>query len=206
MVKLRNSRLVGFLIVFAYILASFVFIHQLESLGAFGQYVFEFFFTILVIWLYRDQLKIKLTFKKSLWVQLIISLLFGFGVYRFAGYLNIGIPFDLTSRETLLFLLILGPVLEEFLFRQALWSATEVMADNRLVAFLGTSALFAFGHFFSYFFLPKEYQPFIIYQTAYVSIIALWWGFNILKRGVITTTILLHLAFNFGFYMGFRLL
>jgi len=204
--RLKNSRLFGFSILLGYILVTFVFIHPLESLGAYAQTIFESLFTILVICLYRDHLKLKSSFNRRLLIQFIVALFFGFGIYRFAGYLHIGIPFDFTSHETILFLLLIGPILEEFLFRQALWSAMQVMADNRLVAFIGTSALFVFGHFFSYFFLPKEYQPFILYQTAYVSIIALWWGFNILKRGVITTTVILHIAFNFGFYMGFRLI
>jgi membrane protease YdiL (CAAX protease family) len=201
---LKKSRIAAFSILTLYLLVRFVFFNQVDAFGPYASYIFEGTFTLLVIFLYRSHLKLKFPFSKSFLAQLVLALILGFGVYRLANTRGFVIPFDLNNRETILFLLLIGPILEEFLFRQALWSSLQILADNRLVAFVGTSVLFVFGHYFAYFFVPDSLRPFVLYQTGYVLIISFWWGASILKSGSILKTIFYHLTFNLGFFLGFK--
>lgn len=196
---MKKSKVVALIFLLVFILASFVYSEKIDRLDAYAMYIFDALFTIIVVGVYRKQLNLKLRFDKSVAIQMVLSFALGFLVYRLAVLRSMTIPFNLNEPETILFLILIGPILEEFLFRQALWSSIQTLADNRLAAYLGTSLLFAFAHFHAYFFVDDLIRPFIVYQTGYVFIIALWWGFNILKHRSILTTILFHIAFNTGF-------
>ncbi|MBI3534181.1 MAG: CPBP family intramembrane metalloprotease [Deltaproteobacteria bacterium] len=99
-------------------------------------------------------------------------------------------------------LLFVGPVLEEFLFRQAFWSLFRRALRTQKGAWIATALVFAFGHFFAYFFVPPELKSFVIYQTTYAFGLGVWWGYGIYKTGAISYTISLHFLFNFGFFIA----
>jgi membrane protease YdiL (CAAX protease family) len=203
MKNLTNSWILAAAFFIFYVLINFVFVKRLDALGTYASYIFEACFIIILLAIYKSHFRFKFKIKKLFLLQVVAAFACGFAVYNGAGFLNVLVPFDLSDHETQLFLILLGPVLEELLFRQVLWSTLEIALKSRRAAFVLTSLIFTFAHFFAYFYVPESIKPFVIYQTAYVLLIALWWGAIIYRFGVITMTVWLHIAFNTGFFVAF---
>lgn len=130
-----------------------------------------------------------------------ISLVAGGAIYRFAEAKGIAIPFDLSSREAVVFLILVAPVLEEAIFRYFLWKPIELLT-NRTIALLITTLLFSYSHFHAYWFYPSEIHPFIFYQSAYTLGVGLAAGYFVWRYNAIWGAILVHFAFNIGFYLA----
>lgn len=126
----------------------------------------------------------------------------GFLVYRLAKPVGIPIPFDLRDGHTLLLLLGVAPVLEELIFRMALWESFSAFSRKVRFALIGTTLLFAGGHFAAYPFVPEAYRGFVIYQTLYVLVLGAVAGLRRSKTGAVAPAIGVHFAFNFGFFLG----
>lgn len=198
-----NKKMTALSFLVLYVLVKFVFVKQLDSLGEYASYIFEVFFVLITGYVYRSKLKFKFPLSKSYFIQLIAAVIFGFFIFNVAAKINLVIPFDLNSKELILFLLIIGPVIEELVFRQALWFIFEEFFATPVLVMLATTLIFAFGHFIAYFYVPPEFHMFVIYQTSYVLIIGLWWAWVRSQKGSISATIPLHFLFNLGFYLGF---
>ena len=129
----------------------------------------------------------------------------GWLIHVFARQQGMLIPFDFGSTETILFLLLIGPVLEELIFRGAMWRLMEQWIGqgrfHTLCLILTTSFIFAFSHFHAIFSVPDEYKPFIYYQTAYTFVLAIICARLRLRVGLIGA-IVGHMLFNFGFWLG----
>jgi membrane protease YdiL (CAAX protease family) len=112
------------------------------------------------------------------------------------------IPFEFNSYATLFLLLIVAPILEELIFRFALWEAVSDYVKSEELQIWISSLLFALGHLVSMYLLPPDYRPFVLYQSVYVIIL----GFGVsqmrIKTGSLTGSILIHFLFNLGFYLG----
>lgn len=128
----------------------------------------------------------------------------GFAVYRFTGFIEIPIPFDLGDRETVILLLAVAPILEELIFRMALWESFQALFKSQGLTLLLTSLLFALGHFTAYWLVPEQLQAFIVYQTIYVAFLGLILGCRKVETGAVLSTIYLHFGFNFGFFFASR--
>jgi membrane protease YdiL (CAAX protease family) len=133
--------------------------------------------------------------------------LLGAITYKVAVFTGVPIPFDLSDPMTIMLLLLMAPVLEELLFRQALWYSVDTAVARRpwlrqWFPLIATSVLFALAHFEAYFAVPTEYQPFVLYQTGYTFGIALYFGRAWQSTRSVGFTIALHFGFNFGFFMA----
>lgn len=202
--------IIAFLILVIYLSIKFLYTQQLDSLGAYAGYVFEFLFVIIVGFYYRKRLNFKCDLSKELKVSFLPALVAGCLVFLLANPLQIPIPFDLNSGETILFLLFVGPILEEFIFRMALWHPIADISKKWNVqgasaALVVTSLLFSYAHFHSYWFVPEQFYPFIYYQTAYVIPLAFYCGYRMLKTGSLVSPIAVHMGFNLGFFIGSQL-
>ena len=114
---------------------------------------FELGFITLIWILWVRGLSWHLEFKRIFLVELMATLIAGFAIWGMAGIFGIPIPFNLESRELIVWLLLLGPILEELLFRVALW---EIIARlHPRAAWSGTSLLFSLGHFFIFWVVVK---------------------------------------------------
>jgi membrane protease YdiL (CAAX protease family) len=109
---------------------------------------------------------------------------------------------DIKSKETAFFLLAVAPILEELVFRFTLFAAIK-RATDETKAWIITSLLFSYSHLHAIWFVPTEYSKFLIYQTAYTLPLGLVCGFMVRKRGSLIAAILVHAAFNLGFYFAF---
>src|SRR5262245_14135195 len=95
-----------------------------QQFSVYYSYAFEAAFVAAVGFYYRNELKWKIDIKPNL-MPFVWSLAGGFSVFKIAGLSGITIPFDLSSSETIFLLLILAPILEELIFRMALWQPLE---------------------------------------------------------------------------------
>lgn len=126
----------------------------------------------------------------------------GIAAYKVAGLLGISIPFDLSNAQTVLHLLVLAPILEELVFRSALWDLIQSLLKQEQVTLVLTSLAFAAGHFVAYFSVPEAFHGFILYQTIYVFLLALGLGLSRKASSSPLGSVLLHFQFNLGFFVA----
>lgn len=185
-----------------YLTIRFVFTQHLDALGAYGSYIFEVICVVVASLLLGRRTLTSLNFTKTVTIGAIISVVLGFGTFKAAGILNIQIPFDLKGTETLLFLLVVAPILEEAIFRFFLWQPVQFLTCRPSLALIATSLLFSYSHFHAYWFVPSEIHSFIIYQTAYTFLLGLACGHYVYRYSSLTSAMLIHFGFNLGFYCG----
>ncbi len=181
-----------------YAAVRFVLDHWLDSLGEYASYLFECLF-VAVTW---AVLKPALSWKPRMRaIDPFAALAAGFAVSKGLGALELPCPFDLQSAPTLVFLLLIGPVLEEFLFRVALWEAFAG-ALRSISPLWPTSILFSFGHLFAWWSVPEEFKGFVLYQAAYTLALGYCCGRRRLESRSVLPAVAIHLSFNLGFYLG----
>lgn len=194
------------LIVFIIVRATLV--PWLDSIHPYAEFAFEIIFVLLSLLFFGDgRFKLKFYADKFAFALISLSLLLGTLTYKMAEWNGLKIPFALEDRETLVLLLLVGPILEELVYRQALWFTIEAMTDRwkRVVTWapwILTSAFFSLGHLDAYSSVPEELKSYILYQGGYTLAIALWWGRVYQDTRSVGLTILLHMGFNFGFWLG----
>jgi hypothetical protein len=135
----------------------------------------------------------------------VVLLPLGWIVHRYAQGAELLIPFDFSSTETLVLLLAVGPVLEELLYRGAIWRLFEFLftgaGQRTWMIVIATSLLFSFSHYHAVFSVPEEFQGFIHFQTLYTLGLGLACAFLRWRVGLLGS-ILGHVLFNVGFWLG----
>ena len=168
-----------------FFLSEFVFYGTIGSLSPYATYYVEIAFIVVTAFV-LDGFEIRKTNENTKLVPILMLLaIFGFGIRALCGTLSLNVPFDLNSTETLLFLLLLGPIIEEVLFRGALAGLIKSLKAPDNVQLAITSLAFAYAHFIAYYDSPSNYHPFILYQTAYTFILGLTCGYVALRRGLL---------------------
>ena len=164
-------------------------------------YLFEFILILLSLFAFKNETKIafKLKLNKYFFISLGCFIAFGFISFKLMGALHLSFPMNFRDPEIMIIAFCIAPLLEEGLFRFLLWESFKKLnySSNRIL-FL-TSFLFALSHFLSYFQLTGMFQQFIIYQTIYTFILAIFLGIVRNRTQSLTTTIIMHLFFNLGF-------
>ena len=173
---------------------------SVEAISTHAIYFFEVIWVALVCIIFKNVgFAGKWTLNTAGGVVALLPL--GWTTHFFARQQGMLIPFDFRSSETILFLLLIGPVLEEFVFRGAMWKLIEAWCSKSFVLILLTSLIFSYSHYQAVFSVPEEYKSFIYYQTAYTFILAFICAWLRLSTGLIAA-IVAHLLFNFGFWLG----
>lgn len=176
-----------------------------EMVNPLYSYLFEICFVISTYLVFRKKREINL-FKFELNQKNIIRLLpwpfVGYVIYRLALKSTILIPFDFSSYTLVFLLLIFAPILEEFVFRFALWEAVSDYVKSEELQVWISSILFSFGHLASMYMLPPDFRPFVLYQSVYVIILGIGVSQMRIKTGSIFGSIIIHFLFNLGFYVG----
>lgn len=188
-----------------YFVVRYGFEHWLDGFGLYGSMGFEAIFCLLTVICFWQEITWRATPKRSFLFELIAALVGGFVVYKLAGRLNAPVPFDLRSNLVLIMLLVIAPVLEESIYRLAIWqSAYQITKDKGLTVAVSALA-FSWGHFHAFFFVPEEIKPFVLYQTCYTFLLGLWWGFARARYRTVFVGMAFHLLFNLGFYLASRI-
>jgi membrane protease YdiL (CAAX protease family) len=200
--KPTKTTKIALALLLAYLIVRYFFIRELEAISLYSTYVLEVVLVGIMAFLYRATFGQQWRLPKAVLVIALPILTLGFLAFKFMGVLSISLPLDLSGAETLLFLLIIAPILEELIFRFFAWQ--PLSAFNKSAAYIITSLLFSYSHFHSYWFVPAEFHNFIFYQTIYTFSLALACGYSLFKYNSLAGAILLHFMFNLGFYLGYR--
>ncbi|HPI41129.1 MAG TPA: CPBP family intramembrane metalloprotease [Pseudobdellovibrionaceae bacterium] len=189
-------------LVFFYLAVRFIFTKELDSMGAYSSYIFEVFNVLVAVLLAEKYFThfFKLN-KRSVQFSL-GSLFFGFLIFQSASFFKIQFPFDFTQFEMILFLLVVAPLLEEFIFRFFLWYPFEKLFTSSVIPWILTTLLFSYSHLHAIWFVPAEFHNFIIYQTIYTLFLGAFCGYFVFRYKSLLGAILTHFTFNLGFYLG----
>lgn len=205
-VLLSTSRKYILLILAAvYLIVRFFLTPQLDDFGPYGSYYFEAFCVIMAIGLFGNQVFTFLTPTTAVIFGSPIAIVVGFLIFKSARLTGIQIPFEFKNKETLLFLLVIAPILEEGIFRFFLWQPIQLLSGSRLTALIITSSLFSYSHLHALWFVPFEMHNFIMYQSVYTFFLGIACGLYVYRYSSLTSAILIHFAFNLGFYLAFAM-
>jgi|GEM_PF-1092269 len=175
---------------------------QLDALNAYASYFFEISLVVIATLLLRPRLSWKALLKPLTIAIAVAALASGFAILKIARIANINVPMDVHSGETVFFLLAVAPVLEELIFRFMLFKPLERIFNSRN-AWLVTSVLFSYSHLHTIWSVPQDYHQFLLFQAAYTFPLALACGFMVRRQRSLLSAILVHAAFNLGFFLAF---
>lgn len=175
-----------------------------RNITPYAAYAFELVFVIIVGWFYRQRLKCFGFRPTQVLTDGLLPLGAGFATYKLALFSLLPIPFDLQSTELIFLLLIVAPVLEELIFRMALWEPIKDLTASPAVLLVSTTLLFSFGHLQALWSVPQELRAFVLYQSLYVIILGLGAGWRRLQSQTLLAPILVHFSFNLGFFLASR--
>lgn len=110
--------------------------------------------------------------------------------------LNLGNPFSFIP-ALFINLVLIGPIVEEFIFRYIFNNFYSKVPWKR---HLTSGFIFSTSHSLSLFFAPKAWYSFFYLQISYTFILGIIcsMAFN---KGKVTKPILIHIIFNFIFYL-----
>ncbi len=195
--KLPSLILVVIYGVFRYIYPTF-----LDQFGPYATYAFEIIFCLNAAYFFWPLVKLKMNVNKTIFWHFLTTLVAGFCIFSLALPLGLSVPFNLHDPELIFLLVFFGPILEEFIFRFSFWHAFEKLISPKAALQL-TTLLFSYSHFQAYFLVPEDFKHFVLYQTAYTLVLGWWLGSRYKTYSTLGVPILFHIAFNFGFLVGF---
>lgn len=184
-----------------YLVIRYGFTRELDALGAYASFIFEISCVVVAAVLVGRISDWKLVAKPAAY-GIVIAWISGFAIFKLALAAGIPIPFDLRGTETILFLLVVAPLVEEGVFRFLLWQPIQTLTKHKGVALFATSLLFSYSHFHSIWFVPAEVHNFIIYQSVYTFLLGLACGYYVYRYASVTSAIVIHFGFNLGFYVA----
>ena len=198
----RPSIIAGTVLVAVFVLMEYVFQGSIDSISPYAIYIAELLF-VLCSWFTLRNFEFLKKKQFTITSALPFLLLAAFGWVThvvLVALLKVAVPFDFHSSETLLFLLLLGPVLEELLFRGALISIFKSFRLPTALLVLLSATCFSYSHYKVITTVPETFHLFIYAQTLYTFLLGAICAFIYLRRGLVFS-VLGHLLFNFGFWL-----
>ncbi len=187
-----------------YLVLRFGFTRQLDALGPYAAYLMEVGFVIIALGIVGRPSLRAFKLPRAAFYYFPLALAAGYGIFIAAGYSGVPIPFDLVGTETVLFLLLVAPILEELIFRFLLWQPVQALTGRAWLALIFTAFLFSYSHLHAIWFVPPVIHSFIIYQTAYTLALGVACGYFVYRYNSVTGAMMIHFAFNLGFYLASR--
>lgn len=201
----QRERGVGGILIAVYLLLRMVadpfFWRSISELYAYG---FELVFVMVAYLTFRRRIVLGRAATPRQIAVMLGMLVVGALTELLAPVIGVPIPFDLSAPYTIFLLVLWAPILEEAIFRMALWESFRAAFKSETRAFAATTFLFAAGHFAAYPFVPELYQGFVIYQTAYVLVLGAVAGWQRQQSGALLPAIGVHFAFNLGFFLAWK--
>lgn len=205
---LKSIGILGF-----YVILRFGLSQQIDALGSYASYAIESAFVIAVGFIYRDRIRLGTSIFSETTKSFVPALILGFTIGFGLNPLGLSAPFDFSAAGSISLLVLFGPILEELIFRMALWhplldlSQIGESKQHKLIPALGTSALFSYAHFHVYWILPPgEIRSFVIYQTIYVLSLAAVCAYRLIQTNSILSPMAVHIGFNLGFFIALKTL
>lgn len=189
-----------FFLALVYLFLRFFLTTWLDSIAAYSSYILEVILVTISLFIIKPKIKFKQTLTRNKCLTYLGLLISGFLVFRGAGLFSITIPFNLNETETIIFLLIVAPLLEELIFRFFLWNAFPLFGQKAILII--TSLLFSYSHLHAIWYVPEQIKSFVYYQTIYTLILGFTCGYVVFKNRSLMTAIFIHFFFNLGFYLA----
>lgn len=177
---------------------------QVDAIGMYASYLVEIGLVALTIALLRPRLSIRALAKPFTLVASAFSLVGGFAILKIARLTGISVPMNVNDVETVIFLVAVAPILEELIFRFMLFQPIQ-RVWNAKIAMVATSLLFSYSHLHAIWFVPPEYDKFLIYQTAYALPLGFACAYVMRRQRSLLSSMLVHATFNLGFFLAFWL-
>lgn len=163
-------------------------------------YLFEVIFITIVSILLKLKIGLKLKNPKRFISKLLFTVVLGGISIGIIKNLKIETPFKYLDNY-IIQLIILAPVIEEFIYRHVLFGLMERKKIDRMNIFFFNSILFSFSHAIAFFSLPSIFYPFIFIQLFYTFILGWIMTKAKMDHESILAPILLHFAFNLMFLL-----
>tara|TARA_B100000212_G_scaffold339039_1_gene316683 strand:- start:276 stop:893 length:618 start_codon:yes stop_codon:yes gene_type:complete len=117
------------------------------------------------------------------------------------NYSGVEVPFKFLEHP-IIQLLILAPIVEEFVFRYALLGLYLQRIKSKNVGLLASSVLFSISHLPGMWHLPQEFAAFVYIQLGYTFCMGWIIGKARIRTGGVLEPIILHFIFNLLFYVA----
>jgi membrane protease YdiL (CAAX protease family) len=193
-------------IIAIYAIIRFGMTRKLDAMGAYASYVFELGLVVMAAIYYRKRIRLQIDRIQEVLLSFAPGLVGGTLIYLGLKPLGIAAPFEMRTFEPILLLVLVGPILEELIFRFTLWNPLlDLSRKGRggvRSTLIVTSLLFAYAHLHVIWFVGPELRAFIAYQTIYVLALAAYCGWRLIRTGSILSPIVVHIGFNLGFFLG----
>lgn len=199
MLKVPLKTVASLLLIVLFLLSEYVYYGVIGSLSPYATYYVEIAFILLAALVTNGFEIYKQNSKSNLLISLLSLAVFGFVVRVVCIPLKLSVPFDLSSSETLIFLLLAGPIIEEAVFRGALMALLRNLKLSEKLQLLLTSIAFSCSHFLAYFDTPASFHDYIAYQAFYTLFLGLACGYIALRWGLLFA-IIGHILFNSSFW------
>ncbi len=160
-------------------------------------YVFDLLFAFGVYLIHKPKMSLRLT-KGMLPRVLAISAVAFIAIFT-SLQLNLLSPFRYVD-NLFIQILILAPIVEELVFRFALFEPFKLIIPNKNILFIFNGLLFSLSHGKALSVLPEDFHSFIYFQIGYTFILGWICSKAKFKSGSILEPILLHFIFNLIFY------
>ena len=178
---------------------------RIDSHYWFASYLFELLFVAGIWALYRKRVWFNFIPDRTVVRDGVIVFFVGFFIFLGISSFDVPVPIPLEDGKAVFLLLTVSPMLEEGIFRLALWFPLLVIFEKRNPAIIiaVSSLLFALSHLPAARYVPEEYVSFVVIQTFYTlglgSICAYW----MYRTSSLMYPMFFHFLFNLGFYVGF---
>jgi len=198
----QQKKIISSGIILGYILIKFGFDSWWRSISEYYGYGFEVIFVLAVGWTFRKSIILKFPINRQVLLSFLLSLLSGFIIYRLITYSGLIIPFQFDLFEMIFLLLVISPILEELIFRMALWEPIKCLVKEPVKILILTSILFSLAHLMAIWVVPYSFKPFVLIQALYALLLGLGAGYRRLVTGSVLAAMIIHFGFNLGFYFA----
>lgn len=167
------------------------------SNGLLSNIFFDIGFIFLMIKLFKLQFSYKLNFEKGDLSKILATISLAAGSILCLNSLSIQNPFIYI--DWLFFnLVIVGPILEEFIFRGVF---SSFYTKKRILQHILSGGVFSLSHSLSMINAPESFYKFFYVQILYTFILGIICSVSFTKSRNILKPILIHIVFNSIFYL-----
>jgi len=160
-------------------------------------YIFDIFFATSVYLIHKPRLTFRLT--KGVMPRGLALAATAFLSIFICLQLGLLTPFRYVD-NLFIQILILAPIIEELVFRYALFEPFKLIIPNKNMLFIFNGLLFSLSHGKALTVLPTDFHSFIYFQMGYTFLLGWICSKAKFSSGSILEPILLHFTFNLIFY------
>ena len=166
-------------------------------------YVFDTFFVLTTFFIFKNKKILGKLDRKGFVFRLSAVSAIGVFCILIAKSLELKSPFKYIE-YLFIQILILAPIIEEFVFRGAFIQVFENAKLKKPVIIYLNAILFSMSHLPALWFLPEEFHGFIGFQLFYTLLLGWICAKSRVKTNGMLEPVVLHFAFNLIFYIAVK--